>query len=93
MPTWIAFSAPDHCSSELAKALAPCIHDPPDLDFVPFLTEGGWHELSNENDHKLDYKGCGVFTYRDRYRDPARVARIILKLTELGATNIVQREI
>ncbi len=73
----------------IAKALAPVMYDAT-YEYqvpkgVPFLTEAGWWELSNANDHKLDVVGDNEFYFRDRYRDSARRQRVIDVLDGLGA--------
>lgn len=77
----------------VASALSKAIYDQdvPVPDGVPFLADpaitGGhpWYELSNANDHKLDVHGDGTFTYRDRYYNPLRVARVAHVLNSIGA--------
>lgn len=78
---------------EVASALSKAIYemDIPVPDGVPILADpaitGGrtWYELSNANDHKLDVHGDGTFTYRHRYYNPLRVARVAHVLNSLGA--------
>lgn len=39
-----------------------------------FLDPGGrWYELDSTNNHKLDLKGPGRYSYRDRNASPARM--------------------
>lgn len=47
-----------------------------------------WWQLSMANDHTLHASPRrGQYTYRDRYGEPGRVARIRAKLRTLGATD------
>lgn len=80
---------------ELALALAALIHPEfPVTEGVPFLAEGGqWYELSRANDHKLDFSALtpGRYTYRDRYREPTRMARVHAYLMSVGAEVLLTR--
>jgi hypothetical protein len=84
----------------IARELAAVIYDRPIPGglFVPWLanslgdrpedvdtTIGGyWYELSRANDHKLDVRGGGSFTFRDRYNVPERRQRVLAVLARLG---------
>lgn len=82
----------------VAIRLADAVFVVPQDDFLPFVRDSSgnegdavdrsgayWYELSMANDHKLDVRGPGRFTYRDRYNNPKRIARIRQALAELGA--------
>ena len=83
--------------------LADAVFVVPQDDFLPFVRDSSgnegdavdrsgpyWYELSMANDHKLDVRGPGRLTYRDRYTNPERTDRILCALAELGA--IVTKE-
>lgn len=86
----------DKPPEELARALAALIHPEfPVAEGVPFLEPDGgkWYELSRANDHKLDFSTLtpGRYTYRDRYQEPERMARVHAYLMTVGAEVLLTR--
>lgn len=74
--------------SEVASLLAPCVYGsaaPP--AGVPFESrEGGWWELSESNDHKLDVLGTGDYAVRCRRADPELEALFRETIATFGGT-------
>ena len=77
--------------SEILRALTWAVYEEEPPHGVPFLNaDGTWYELSRANDHKLDMLGGCHYRYRDRYGEPARMARIRAVIAGIGVIDEVE---